>query len=70
MAYKGIKIGELFYDSFNDRYLQPDGIGSDLKWRCIVRQGNIDGDYELVGEVFLTEGDLRQYKKCKGGCSL
>ena len=56
-----IKIGQIFYDDRNERYIIPDGVGADPKcYSCVVEELNENGDLAFVGRQEFKSYELER----------
>jgi hypothetical protein len=61
----GLRIGDVFFDQRNGRYLTLDGKGCDPKvWACVAREYDENADDLLVsGRVLMRESELMKMGK-------
>lgn len=61
----GLRMGDVFFDERNGRYLTLDGKGCDPKvWACVEREYDESADDWLVsGRVLMRESELMKMEK-------
>jgi len=59
-----IKLGTMYYDERNGRYISVSGVGRDPNcYYCNVWEMNFNGDYELIDSQNFMEGELKKFKE-------
>lgn len=59
-----IKLGSVFYDEYNDRYITVDGVGCDPKcYSCFVEERQDDGEYKIVDRQLFMLNELIHLKE-------
>lgn len=61
----GLRMGDVFFDERNGRYLTLDGVGCDPKvWECVEREyDESDDDWLVSGRVLMRESELMKMEK-------
>lgn len=56
-----IKLGQIFYDDRNGRYITPDGVGADPNaYSCIVEELDDEGELVVVGRQLFKSYELER----------
>jgi hypothetical protein len=59
-----IKMGDVFFDGNNSRFLTVDGVGQNPNcFACVQEEFNEDGELEVTGRVLLMRGELEKMER-------